>query len=181
MNNECLFLDTETTGLRADDEIIEIAVCNASGNALINTLIKPLHQTAWPEAERVHGINPAMLKDAPSFAKIKDQLSGVLRDKELVIYNASYDCAYLPSEVITATEAIYCAMERFARTIGLWNEKMASWRWHRLTDAAEYFGYEWAGKAHRALADARATAHIWQAMEARRHWPYLYRENKVNR
>jgi len=40
-SNDYVFLDTETTGLGETDVIVQLAVTNYNGDALINTLVKP--------------------------------------------------------------------------------------------------------------------------------------------
>lgn len=173
-----VYLDTETTGLRNDDEIVEIAVVDDAGKPILDTTIKPNTKEEWPDAQRLHKISPAMVIASPTLADIEQDLIKAVSGRQLVIYNAAYDCQYLPGSVISATGAIYCAMERYARTAGQWNEKQASWKWHRLVDAAEFFHYQWKGEPHRAMADALATGHIWRSLEDRRHWPWLYTKAK---
>lgn len=41
LNSDHVIIDTETTGLMASDEIIEITIINMRGEILLNTLVKP--------------------------------------------------------------------------------------------------------------------------------------------
>ena len=50
---ETVYLDTETTGVTADDEIVELTIIDDDGKPLINTLMKPKYHTSWPGAQRV--------------------------------------------------------------------------------------------------------------------------------
>ena len=64
--------DTETTGTEPylGDEVVSISICDAYGNDLFSSLIKPRKKKAWPEAEAINGISPAMVKDAPYLSLI---------------------------------------------------------------------------------------------------------------
>lgn len=66
-----VFLDTETTGLQGryaggKDEIVEVAILDNRGRPLINQLVRPSRQSPWPEAQRIHGISPAVVANAPT-------------------------------------------------------------------------------------------------------------------
>lgn len=79
-------LDTETTGLDRDAEIVQLAIIDRAGEPLINTLLKPLRPEKLLEpgkkggltASEIHGILPDDLKDAPTFAEMHEQISAAL-------------------------------------------------------------------------------------------------------
>ena len=45
-----VYIDTETTGLYIGDEIVEIAIIN-DDEVLLNSLVKPVNHTCWPDAQ----------------------------------------------------------------------------------------------------------------------------------
>ena len=55
-----IFLDTETTGLDKYAELCEIAILDAAGHILMDTLVRPLTLIS-PEASAVHGIIDRMV------------------------------------------------------------------------------------------------------------------------
>ena len=55
---DTVYLDTETTGVADDDEMVELTIIDDDGEPLINTLIKPKFHRTWAGAQRVHGISP---------------------------------------------------------------------------------------------------------------------------
>lgn len=58
--------DTETTGLQtATDEILSLSIIDDSGNVLFDSLIKPYFHDKWDDAQKIHGITPEDVKDAP--------------------------------------------------------------------------------------------------------------------
>ena len=151
---ETVYLDTETTGVSADDEIVELTIIDDDGEPLINTLVKPRYHTSWPDAQRVHGIAPIDLRHAPTQSQISDDIRKTVKGKRVVIYNAPYDSQYLP-ELEEAGE-VRCAMREFAD----WNKS----KWINLGNATKIVGYEWEG-AHRALADTKALRAVWKFIQ----------------
>lgn len=99
-----IILDTETTGLdpATGDRIVEIGALE-----LINHL--PTGQTFHvyinperdmpKEAEAVHGLSSAFLRDKPVFADIAGEFLAFIGDATLVIHNASFDVAFLNAEL----------------------------------------------------------------------------------
>jgi len=151
---ETVYLDTETTGVSDDDEIVELTIIDDYGEPLINTLVKPRYHTSWPDAQRVHGIAPIDLRHAPTQSQISDDIRKVVKGKRVVIYNAPYDSQYLP-ELEEAAE-VRCAMREFAE----YNKS----KWINLGNATKIVGYEWEG-AHRALADTKALRAVWHFLQ----------------
>ncbi len=160
-----VFLDTETTGIRGRQEVLEIAIVDAEGKILVNSLVHPSYRKRWPDAQEIHGISPAHVADAPSLDILMPSIINAVKDKTVVIYNAKFDLEFLP-EVKENAGAVRCCMLRYAKFKGDWNEYHNDYRWHKLTAAARYIGYGFDGDAHRALADCQATRAVWQHMES---------------
>jgi len=99
-----IVLDTETTGLSADngDRIIEIGCVELLNRKLTG---HNLHHYVNPERDshedalKVHGISNEFLRDKPKFAAIADELVEYLRGAELIIHNAPFDIAFLNKEM----------------------------------------------------------------------------------
>jgi DNA polymerase III epsilon subunit-like protein len=152
-----LYLDTETTGLHAGgaDTIVEIAIVDEKGNALINTLVNPRRTIPW-FASNVHGISDSMVKGMPTLDDLLPLISKLIKGHQLVIYNAPFDISFFPTRLREA-KSVECAMRRFANTIG--------GRARKLDFAAAHVGHIWTGEAHRALADTLACRSVWQWLE----------------
>lgn len=161
-----LYLDTETTGLGADAEIIEVAlvevaVVDDGGVVLLNTLVNP-GRSIPAAATAIHGITDDMVADAPTATEVVARVLDLARGRTVVIYNAAFDVQFFPGlqEVATAVE---CCMRRHAEWRGQWSEWHEGFKWHKLTVAAKDAGHDWGGgTAHRALADAQACRTVWQ-------------------
>lgn len=98
-----IFLDTETTGLEANngDRLVEIGCIEMENRRLTgNTLhlyINP-ERKGNEEAIRVHGLTDAFLADKPRFAEVAQQVVDFIRGAELIIHNAAFDIGFLDAE-----------------------------------------------------------------------------------
>tara|TARA_B110000967_G_C18839307_1_gene538502 strand:- start:871 stop:1530 length:660 start_codon:yes stop_codon:yes gene_type:complete len=99
-----VFLDTETTGLsfREGHKIVEIACIETkdlipTGN-VFHRLINP-KRSMPEEAFKVHGFSEEFLKDKETFDKISDPLLNFIKEKKIIIHNASFDLGFLDGEL----------------------------------------------------------------------------------
>ena len=99
-----IFLDTETTGLSAEngDRIIEIGCVELVARKLTGNnkhfYLNP-GRNSHEDALRVHGISNEFLKDKPKFSVIADELLDYLRGAEIIIHNAPFDVSFLNKEL----------------------------------------------------------------------------------
>ena len=99
-----VFLDTETTGLSFTEghKIVEIACIEtkdliATGK-VFHKLINP-QRTVPDEAFKVHGFSQEFLKDREIFKQIADEFLNFIKDKKIIIHNASFDLGFLDGEL----------------------------------------------------------------------------------
>lgn len=83
-------LDTETTGIEYDSEIVDIAIIDLDKNLIFASLVKPICPIP-EEATMIHGITNEMVADAPSWLEVWAQVQKLLSGKTLLIYNADFD------------------------------------------------------------------------------------------
>ena len=99
-----IFLDTETTGLRADqgDRIIEFACVEYENRRdtgrRLQRYVNP-ERRSHPDAVRVHGITDEFLADKPLFAAVASELLEFVAGAEVVIHNAEFDLGFLDAEL----------------------------------------------------------------------------------
>jgi DNA polymerase-3 subunit epsilon len=186
-----LFLDTETTGLDGNSEIVEIAILNAAGETVLDTLVKPTRSIP-ASAQEIHHITDEMVASAPTFQELMPELERILRGREVLVYNAEFDesmltasarlnnCAFTEAnppwywafKVQDKTEsqpAIYksywhCIMKLYAKFYGDWNEWHGNYRWIPLARAARYCEIEMPAGIHRARVDAELARQIVKHM-----------------
>jgi DNA polymerase-3 subunit epsilon len=98
-----IFLDTETTGLYADqgDRVIEIGCVELVNRKLtgnnLHFYVNP-GRDSHEEALRVHGITTEFLRDKPKFEAIAQELIAYIQDAEVIIQNAAFDVGFLNAE-----------------------------------------------------------------------------------
>ena len=167
--SDLLFLDTETTGLGPDAEIVDVAVVCLDGEVLLDTLVRPVAPIS-PEATAIHGISDGDVVSAPAWPGVYLRLWYLTRGKTLAIYNVDYDL-----RLIRQTSARYqnlprmvlnqavCVMELFAEFRGERDLVRQAFRWAKLSEAAGGFGVGVEG-AHRALADCMMTRSVLLCM-----------------
>ena len=99
-----VFLDTETTGLsfREGHKIVEIACVEtkdliATGK-VFHKLINP-KRSMPEEAFKVHGFSESFLKEKETFDKVADEFLHFIKNKKIIIHNASFDLSFLDGEL----------------------------------------------------------------------------------
>jgi len=150
-----VFLDTETTGLGSNDQIVEIAVLDFDDHVLLDTLVRP-YVPISPQAMAIHGITAADAGGGMAFREVWRKLTPILAKYPVVIYNASFDLRLLQQTASAsgvryqAPRAVHCAMGLYAALHG-----KAS-----LEKAARNQGVTLPPALHRAAADAELTRRL---------------------
>lgn len=170
-----IFLDTETTGLKVnDDRVVEIAAIAYEDHRRIapedggeyHQYINP--QMPMPqEAFKVHGLDDHFLADKPPFAGIADSFIAFISGSELVIHNAEFDKGMLNAELQRLgkaalediTSGITCSLEWSRKN----NYGFAS---HKLDALCQHFGISLRERRdyHSALVDTRLLGEVFFRM-----------------
>lgn len=85
-----VILDTETTGVFNDDEIIQLSIIDLHGNVLYNQYFKAIKDSHWG-AYKVHKISKAFLADKPTWTECWSEIRSILKDKTILIHNDIFD------------------------------------------------------------------------------------------
>ena len=154
-------VDVETTGAsaRTGDRVTEVAVVrveNGVATTVFDSLINP-ERSIPPAIVAITNITWEMVKDAPRFAEVCDQLLGVLEGSIFVAHNAGFDWRFIAAEVERATRR---PLEgRRLCTVRLARRLLPQLRRRNLDSLASFYGIDNSAR-HRAGGDARATAQI---------------------
>lgn len=166
-----LILDTETTGLGRESEVIEVALINTRGDELLHRLAMPLGSIPR-DASRVHGLTKARLRQlgAVNWKEVHASLTPALDKAALVlVYNAAFDRRLLLQtcarhDLRLPSVAWRCAMNDYA-----------AWR-RREYGATRGYGLEQAyrrqcdqpiDQQHRALSDCHMVLALMRAVAGR--------------
>ena len=143
-----LILDTETTGLSYDDEIVEIAIVDLNGCCLYQSLVKPTKPISVG-ASKVNGILDDDVANAPSMKDIYHELDRLLLGKTILAYNAEFDSSMILQSFekheidVKAKYKYQCVMRNEMQIQG-------SDRWISLANAC---GIDRGMQEHRAIED----------------------------
>ena len=146
-------LDTETTGLESDKEILEVGIVRVHPDGSreeFQTLVKPSNPV---ELTEIHRITQEEVEEAPSIADTLAVVKNLVQGTLVVAHNAIFDIskinqalARLDEELLQAPYA--CTKEGHATLFPQLR--------HSLKSCCEQFGIDLTGH-HAALDDAKAT------------------------
>ncbi len=161
VEEEYVFLDTETTGLDAtSDELIEIAAVIGRGPDIVDsfqTFVDP-GRAIPEEIAELTGITDEDVEGAPAAASAVERFVDFAGDRSIVAHNASFDRSFImrhaDSRTLTGDWLDSLALARIA---------LPRLKGHRLADLAGMFEVD-IESHHRALDDVEALARIWRIL-----------------
>lgn len=154
-------VDVETTGNRAsaDDRITEIAVVtieDGEPRVLLDRLVNP-GRPIPRYVSALTTITNDMVRLAPAFHEIADEVAHALSGRVFVAHNARFDWSFIAHE-LKRTRDLVVDGPRLC-TVRLAKRLIPGLRHRGLDSVAQYFGIE-IERRHRAGGDALATARI---------------------
>jgi DNA polymerase-3 subunit epsilon len=158
-------IDFETTGMSPDmgDRATEVAAVLLENGKIVDSY-QSLMNTGTPIPAfitELTGISNEMLRSAPPAAQVMNELAQFIKDAPLVAHNASFDSRFLDAEWARVghqrRQQFACSMLLARRIYPLSPD-------HKLGTLVRFLGLPQAARAHRALADAQMTAHLWLRM-----------------
>jgi DNA polymerase III subunit epsilon len=158
-NESFIVVDVEATGSRPynGDRITEIAAIHVQRGVVtpvFETLVNP-ERPIPPAVVALTNITAEMVRRAPRFAEVYDQLLGALEGHVFVAHNANFDWRFLSAEVERATGRPL--LGRRICTVRLARRLVPQLRRRNLDAVTHFFGIENHAR-HRAGGDALATA-----------------------
>ena len=169
LDSSIVFVDLETTGANpVDDRVIEIGIVKVTAGAIEyewDTLVDP--QTPIPPAiQGFTGISDEMVRGAPTFGAIADEVAQRLGDSLFVAHNARFDAGFLKSEFRRLGRPF---PSRVLCTVKLSRALYPQHHRHGLDAIIARHGLACTAR-HRALGDARVLWEFMQLIE-REHAP----------
>jgi len=162
-----VFFDVETTGLNVGkDKIIELALLKINPDGSEEEKVWRINpeMPISKEAEAVHGISNADLKNEPVFAEIADEVIQFLKNCDLAGYNSNkFDLPLLVEEFLRLNKE-FDIMDRQCIDVQNIFHKMEP---RNLKAAYRFYCQKELTDAHQALADSRATFEILKGQLAK--------------
>ena len=156
-------VDIETTGGYAENHrMTEIAIYHHDGMQITDvfqTLINPGRRVPY-FITGLTGITTDMVREAPSFSDIAEEIYGWLKDRVFVAHNAHFDYSFLKKEFEDA--GIHWSTRKLC-TVRLGRKIIPGLDSYSLGRLAESLGIKIPDR-HRAAGDAAATAKIFDLL-----------------
>ncbi len=181
-SDQYVILDTETTGTKRWDQVVEVSIIDTQGTVLYDRLIKP----SCPISEgamNAHHITEAMLAETRSFAEEWPEIEAAIGGRAIITYNAKFDARMIQQTAIANKITLkdidyYCLMTEYAQfwdapsRQGVWigSQRMSnnSAPFQKLQEACRQQGVSFSQK-HRALGDTMATLALIRKIAERGH------------
>jgi len=165
-----IFLDTETTGLYANQghRIIEIAaieiVNRRPTNNSFHFYLNPDREID-PAAQEVHGITLDFLQDKPRFTEIASDFIKFIKDATLIIHNAPFDVGFINMEFgLIEKPPIEEAVANIIDTLKM-DKDMRPGQRNSLDALCRFYNIDNSQRSlHGALLDAQLLAEVYLAM-----------------
>ena len=160
-DTDFVVLDLETTGAKAPpSRVIEIGAYRVRDGEIhdaFHTLVDP--QMPIPRfVGMLTGISDEMVRKAPKFAEVADELMKFIGTSVIVAHNSQFDMGFLNYE-IAKVYGEYRLSNQSLCTVQLARGVIDGIDNHKLKTVANYYSVELINH-HRAAEDALATAHI---------------------
>jgi DNA polymerase-3 subunit epsilon len=165
-----IFLDTETTGLYADqgDRIIEIGCVEMVNRKLTgNNLHFYLNpgRDSHEEALKIHGISNEFLRDKPPFPAIVEELLQYVAGAEIIIHNAAFDLGFLNQELSQLKRPVFREFVGSVTDTLVMAKEMFPGKRNSLDALCDRLGVDNSGRTlHGALLDAELLADVYVNM-----------------
>jgi DNA polymerase-3 subunit epsilon len=162
-----VFIDLETTGTQlSQDRIVEIAIIrlNPDGTRQVKRKLINPQMPIPPGSTEIHGITDEMVKDAPTFKQVGNEIKQFIGQSDLAGYNSNrFDIPLLMEEFLRA------GMEFDMQHIRLVDVQKVFHMMEQRTLSAAYKFYcdKILEDAHSAEADVTATLEILEAQVIR--------------
>lgn len=168
LEQRCLMLDTETTGLSSSDEVVELAIGDCySGVILFESLVKPGLPISYG-ASQANGITNDMLDDAPTIDLIWERVNALVGNRIVLASHSTSETEWFDERLLNQSLYKYGLTASF-----IWKDLQPLYRLYSCQTSAKDFPLKTEGMClqlgveqgtHRAKNDVLAQIRILQAM-----------------
>ncbi|MET4898454.1 DNA polymerase III subunit epsilon [Sphingomonadaceae bacterium jetA1] len=161
-----IVFDTETTGFKFSegDRLVEIGcvelVNRVETGRTYHAYFNP-ERSMPAEAQAVHGLSDAFLKDKPVFAEGVADFLDFIGDAPLIAHNATFDFGFINGELGALGFAPVCEKTRMVDTLAIARQKHPGAK-HTLDALCSRYGIDRSHRVlHGALLDAQLLAQVY--------------------
>jgi len=161
-----IVFDTETTGFKFSegDRLVEIGCVEMVGRVETGRTFHAYYNPQRPmpaDAERVHGLSDAFLRDKPLFADGVADLLDFIGDAPLIAHNASFDFGFINGELQACGHSPVRQRTRMIDTLQIARTRHPGAK-HTLDALCARFGIDRSHRVlHGALLDAQLLAQVY--------------------
>jgi len=155
----CVYIDTETTGLSRRDRVVEISAIRVRDNQIVssfNEMVNP-HMHIKKGASAVNKITDDMVIGMPDFSSIKDNFLLFIGSDVLVGHNIRFDLDFIERELGSPLKNPAFDSIQLAKLV------MRNLDNYKLDTLCRKFRFP--AQNHRGLTDAALTFRVVQAMK----------------
>lgn len=152
--DDYLIFDIEANAFPS--ELIEVAMINAQGNVVYNTLVKPSGEINW-RIRNITGITNRMVADQPGLHRVMSELTEICQGKTLLSWGNNFDIRVLEDaarQTRTSLDCSFTCAQKIHMGVTDTSEGQALYK---------VFGAE--NQSHRALEDCRMVLAVLAADE----------------
>lgn len=159
-DQQIIILDTETTGVESDAEILQISMIDKYENVLFDGYFKPKFHNSWDKAMEINHITPDFVKYKPQLEHYRLQLETLINNADMIIgFNIPFDLNMLRVNGIDIPAPPYKIGDPMVMYIDLFGERIS------LKKMCEKFGYKGENdRLHNSLEDCKATLFCYKEM-----------------
>lgn len=160
-----IFMDTETTGLDMNAEIIEVSIVDHDGGILIDSLVRPV-KSIPPDVIKLHGITNQMVQNAPTWLEVWPAVEDVFRGRYIGIYNVEFDLRLMRQTHQRYGLTWDLPNQRFFDVMKLYSDFSGAQRWQTLEAAGSQCSIP-IQNTHRAKDDTLLLRALFQHIASR--------------
>ena len=158
-----IVLDLEATGIRDDDEIMQLSIMNIDGEIIFNEYFKP-QKTEWDEAMKIHGITPEFVKDKKSIEDYRETIQLILDKTEYIVgYGIDFDYTLLKRQGFKVNHIIKVDISEYFKYLYRKLLDDVNAKRPKLIECASFYGFK-EEKFHDSLVDCVATLYCYNNM-----------------
>ena len=159
-----IILDLETTGIREDDEIIQLSIIDLEGKTLFNEYIKPQVVEEWDDAYKIHKISKEMLEDKKNIEEYRQKIQKILNNTIYIIgYGIDFDYKLLKRQGFNIDHIKKVDISEYFKYLYRKILKDVNAKRPKLIECASFYGFK-GDNYHDSLTDCMATLYSYKAM-----------------